>query len=131
MSSDIQFSLSLILVGGKDAEEFRNVRVTPRDPVILGRASKDATKALNPEVSNLWLNSPVISRHHARFSCSNAADGSPVVYIEDLKSSHGTFLVRGEKRCEPGELYKITDGDILRFGAKVTRGAGKFGTPPS
>jgi hypothetical protein len=64
----------------------------------------------------------------------------PYVTVTDLGSSHGTYLIRdqnldaaaaisGGKRCETGTAVKICNGDILRFGSKVTRGTGTFGPP--
>ena len=58
----------------------------------------------------IWLDSPGISRHHARLT----VDGSHVV-LEDLGSKNGTHL-RGQLVTEP---LDVADGDELRFGSTV------------
>ena len=56
----------------------------------------------------VWLDSPTVSRHHARIRINGRA-----AIIEDLGSKNGTFL-RGERLATPSEL---TDGDELRLGS--------------
>lgn len=56
----------------------------------------------------IWLDSPGISRHHARLT----VDGTHVV-VEDLRSKNGTHL-RGHLLTEPLE---VADGDEIRFGS--------------
>lgn len=56
----------------------------------------------------VWLESPTISRHHARI-CVTGADAT----IEDLGSKNGTYL-RGERVTASSPL---TDGDDLRLGS--------------
>ena len=56
----------------------------------------------------VWLESPTISRHHARISVSGEA-----ATIEDLGSKNGTFL-RGARLDAPASL---ADGDEIRLGS--------------
>jgi DNA-binding winged helix-turn-helix (wHTH) protein len=56
----------------------------------------------------VWLDSPGISRHHARLTI----DGGHVV-VEDLGSKNGTHL-RGQLLTQPLE---VADGDEIRFGS--------------
>lgn len=56
----------------------------------------------------VWLESPTVSRHHARIHVSGQT-----ATIEDLGSKNGTFL-RGERLAAPSAL---TDGDELRLGS--------------
>jgi DNA-binding winged helix-turn-helix (wHTH) protein len=56
----------------------------------------------------VWLDSPGISRHHARIT----VDGNRVT-VEDLGSKNGTH-VRGDLVTEPTAL---ADGDEIRFGS--------------
>jgi DNA-binding winged helix-turn-helix (wHTH) protein len=56
----------------------------------------------------VWLESPTISRHHARIRVAGAA-----ATIEDLGSKNGTFL-RGQRLAGPSPL---TDGDDLTLGS--------------
>ena len=56
----------------------------------------------------VWLESPTVSRHHARIHVSGQ-----IATIEDLGSKNGTFL-RGERLAAPSALV---DGDELRLGS--------------
>jgi DNA-binding winged helix-turn-helix (wHTH) protein len=56
----------------------------------------------------VWLESPTISRHHARIRVSDDS-----ATIEDLGSKNGTYL-RGERLAEPSALQ---DGDEIRLGS--------------
>lgn len=108
---------------------------------MIGRASKTEQKQLLPAVDNGWIRNPVISRHHAVLTLepSEAVGTHPntlshpdtdppaiqkadVVYIQDKKSSHGTY-VNGENI----QLTKrpLQDGDKIRFGSEVMRGEGE------
>jgi DNA-binding winged helix-turn-helix (wHTH) protein len=69
---------------------------------ILGR---DADAAV-------WLDSPTVSRRHARISISGG-----VATIEDLGSTNGTY-VRGHSLTNPAELV---DGDEIRLGSVVVK----------
>jgi hypothetical protein len=65
------FQLCFCLLHGDEELEFRSVTLSAETPsLILGRSSKDESKALLPAAGNLWLTSPVISRSHARFALS-------------------------------------------------------------
>ena len=56
----------------------------------------------------VWLDSPTISRHHARIHVDGAA-----ATLEDLASKNGTYL-RGERVTSPSAL---ADGDEIRLGS--------------
>ena len=56
----------------------------------------------------VWLDSPGISRHHARMTIDRDR-----VTVEDLGSKNGTYL-RGDPVTEPTAL---ADGDEIRFGS--------------
>jgi DNA-binding winged helix-turn-helix (wHTH) protein len=56
----------------------------------------------------VWLESPTISRHHARIRVAGAE-----ATIEDLGSKNGTYL-RGERLVSP---LPLTDGDEIRLGS--------------
>jgi len=60
----------------------------------------------------VWLESPTISRHHARITVAGVA-----ATIEDLGSKNGTF-VRGARLDAPAPL---TDGDEIRLGSMPIR----------
>lgn len=60
----------------------------------------------------VWLESPSVSRHHARIRVSGT-DAT----IEDLGSKNGTYL-RGERLATPSPL---TDGDEIRLGSVLVK----------
>jgi len=60
----------------------------------------------------VWLESPSVSRHHARIRVRGTA-----ATIEDLASKNGTYL-RGERLAKPSPL---TDGDEIRLGSVLVK----------
>jgi hypothetical protein len=68
-----------------------------RAPFELGRTRE----------ADVFLRDPEVSRRHARFEAFNG-----VVYVEDLKSSNGTFL-NGRRVTE---AIEIRDGDEIDVG---------------
>ena len=86
----------------------------------MGRASKTEQKQLVPAFDNAWIRNPVISRTHAEITMTESL-GMSQIYIEDKKSSHGTF-VNGKKIQEK---LVLKSGDRLQFGSDVQRGDGK------
>ncbi|KAL8937356.1 MAG: hypothetical protein Q9216_004462 [Gyalolechia sp. 2 TL-2023] len=101
-----------------DADDFtRSITLTLfGDPVIIGRASKTASKGLVPLPENAWFHSPIISREHGKLFL--AAMGE--VHIQDSASTHGTWI--GKRRLASKESSKISNGDIVTFGTNVTSG---------
>jgi DNA-binding winged helix-turn-helix (wHTH) protein len=96
--------------------EFGQVAL-PEGEHLLGRAGDVA----------VWLESPTISRHHARVFVQGEAAA-----VEDLDSKNGTFL-RGERLAARAQL---ADGDELRLGSvavtfRMTGGAGSTVTRTS
>lgn len=57
---------------------------------------------------SVWLESPTVSRHHARIRVSGAD-----VTVEDLQSKNGTYL-RGDRVTTP---VALADGDQIRLGS--------------
>jgi len=60
----------------------------------------------------VWLESPSVSRHHARIRISGTA-----VTIEDLGSKNGTYM-RGDRLATRSPL---SDGDEIRLGSVVVK----------
>lgn len=67
-----------------------------RTPFELGRTRE----------AEVFLHDPEVSRRHARFETQNG-----VVYLEDLKSSNGTFL-NGRRLAEPLEVRAGDEIDV-------------------
>jgi hypothetical protein len=67
-----------------------------RTPFELGRTRE----------AEIFLRDPEVSRRHVRFEAQNG-----VVYIEDLKSSNGTFL-NGRRLAEPLEVRAGDEIDV-------------------
>jgi len=67
-----------------------------RTPFELGRTRE----------AEVFLRDPEVSRRHARFETQNG-----VVYLEDLKSSNGTFL-NGRRLAEPLEVRAGDEIDV-------------------
>ncbi|KAI4128373.1 MAG: hypothetical protein LQ338_002775 [Usnochroma carphineum] len=84
--------------------------------VIIGRASKTATKGLVAGPGNAWFDSPIMSRSHGKLFVNSAG----TIHIQDSSSTHGTFL--GPKRLAPNKPYALSNGDIITFGMTVTSG---------
>jgi DNA-binding winged helix-turn-helix (wHTH) protein len=61
---------------------------------------------------SVWLESPTVSRHHARIRVSGAE-----ATVEDLGSKNGTHL-RGRRLTEPASL---ADGDEISVGSVVVK----------
>jgi hypothetical protein len=68
-----------------------------RTPFELGRSRE----------AEVFLRDPEVSRRHARFEGQNG-----VIYVEDLKSSNGTFL-NGRR---VGEAIEVRQGDEIDVG---------------
>ncbi|KAJ4350394.1 uncharacterized protein N0V89_009015 [Didymosphaeria variabile] len=109
-----------------DEYNTRTFKLRPGDVVHIGRASKNAAK---PELmigpGNAYIDSPTISREHAVLTAT--APPAACVYVTDKGSMHGT-MVNGNK-LEPQKAQRLNNGDILQFGANVTREQRRFHEP--
>jgi len=113
------FRIVLRCVGDLETMDAREFDLPVGSSFPIGRSSKNATKPeLLPAVHNAFINSPVISREHAKLT-ANTSTGLPQVYIEDVGSMHGT-LVNGE-RLVPNTPKQLAFGDLLQFGVDVNR----------
>ncbi|PVH93191.1 hypothetical protein DM02DRAFT_733272 [Periconia macrospinosa] len=95
----------------------RQLSLFPNKPFTIGRASTNSMKPnLMTAADNAYIDSPVISRDHAFLTLRLCP---PSVQITDSASMHGT-MVNGVK-LKPHRPRKLNDGDLLQFGADVTR----------
>jgi pSer/pThr/pTyr-binding forkhead associated (FHA) protein len=75
-----------------------------------------------PEPTNGFFDAKVLSRNHAELTFDNQT-----VFIQDLKSSNGTF-VNGVRLSEEGVLSPTKDlqsGDVIEFGVDIKDEDGK------
>lgn len=112
---------------GHDGLE-RHLSLYPNTPFTIGRASTNTAKPnLMTAADNAYMDSPVISRDHAFLTLRLSPLG---VNITDSASMHGT-MVNGV-RLKPHRPKELNDGDLLQFGADVTRNERAFPlAPPS
>ncbi|OTB00862.1 hypothetical protein M426DRAFT_26208 [Hypoxylon sp. CI-4A] len=111
----------------------RQFTLSRKSPHIrIGRASKVPSKGFVSLTDNAWFDSPVMSRQHAEIYLDY--DSTPkVVFLKDIGSLHGTFHTpfNGagvESRLEKFKPVKLSNGDVLRFGANIFRASETF--PP-
>ena len=85
----MQVDLEILERGVRRAQSFRT-------PFELGRTRE----------AEMFLRDPEVSRRHARLEAQNG-----VVFLEDLKSSNGTFL-NGRRLTEPLEIRPGDEIDV-------------------
>ncbi|KAL7814071.1 hypothetical protein V8C26DRAFT_429998 [Trichoderma gracile] len=68
--------------------------------------------------SNGWMESAVMSRHHATLLFDPQAQR---VFIKDVGSLHGTFY--NDTRLQKHQSQALKDGDVLQFGIAIARGS--------
>ncbi|KAF1962439.1 hypothetical protein CC80DRAFT_542747 [Byssothecium circinans] len=116
------FHVTLRAADGFDEFHERKLTMHPGERIIIGRASRNLQKPeLMTAPNNAFIDSPVISRAHAALTVQPTP---PAVYIADNGSMHGT-LVNGD-RLEAHRALKLESGDLLQFGADVTRDTDHF-----
>ncbi|BDD60200.1 hypothetical protein MPDQ_002800 [Monascus purpureus] len=122
--SDRQAVVTLHPLFFPDDLPFRSLTfASDSDQISIGRSSKREAKNLVPAHHNAWFDSRVMSRNHATLSISPA---NKCVYIRDGGSLHGTWV--NDQKVPIHQDVAIHSGDVLTFGAEVTRGAETF--PP-
>ncbi|ROW00786.1 hypothetical protein VMCG_06493 [Cytospora schulzeri] len=106
----------------------RRILLTESQPrVHIGRSSNRTTLGLLPTLGNGWIDSPVMSRHHAEIEAdlhrqaSTALDSvlQYVIKIRDAGSMHGTFL--NKEKVGSDEAKPLAAGDEITFGMPVYR----------
>ncbi|MCJ1307710.1 hypothetical protein MMC25_001358 [Agyrium rufum] len=101
----------------------RTFTLNPDKPfMLIGRASKTASKGLFAEDDNCWFDSPVMSRDHAKITIDE--NKSQFLMLQDCKSTHGTCI--DDVRVDPGQEYSLKSGNTITFGQKVQNGASTF-----
>ena len=135
----IPVTIKLTPLGHDEGQNYRVIKLSDKEKVKVGRASKNENKGLLAASDNAWFDYPILSRTHAMFTASSSLRVSTIqlrrrlvgttkirsqeIYVQDCESTHGTFL--GKQKLEVGVEYAVVDGEIITFGQKVTSGAGK------
>lgn len=138
--SSTELQVTLNLEKGDDSLNSRNITFKADGGSLqIGRASKTERKQLVPAGDNMWISNPVISREHAVLSVEKDAlvevclSDEPlcfyadyaqqlVVFLEDYRSSHGTFVNKVDIKTKGKAQLK--SGDVVQFGDHVLRGTG-------
>ncbi|KAJ3274221.1 hypothetical protein HDV01_003294 [Terramyces sp. JEL0728] len=118
MSADNRQAI-VILSPINDSFVEKRIVVKQNAPQKIGRKLSAKT---SPEPGNGYFDAKVLSRVHAELSFSKNS-----VWIQDLKSSNGTF-VNGERLSEEGmlsALKPLRSGDLLEFGVDIKDDEGK------
>ncbi|KAJ5735241.1 uncharacterized protein N7483_000366 [Penicillium malachiteum] len=98
--SGLQVTVTLTPLG-PEIPLTRTLVLTPaKSAIIIGRSSKRGLKHRSPDSANGWYE-------------------SRIVYIDDLGSTHGTWI--NNTRLPFGDPSALTTGDIVRFGVDVER----------
>jgi FHA domain len=134
-------AITLDLVSGADTHPKRSFELAPDSSMPIGRASHDPSKRLVAGNDNCWLSSQVVSRSHARVSyrqvdnvslpLSNSGDRGLTrpqdykVVIEDVGSTHGTYVGVNTTQVTKGDQQVLEQGDTIQFGLKMTRENGE------
>ncbi|KAF2439460.1 hypothetical protein P171DRAFT_123038 [Karstenula rhodostoma CBS 690.94] len=118
MAASEAIEITLRCLDKLDEHTIRTFTLRPSTAVQIGRASKNAAK---PELmvgpANAFIDSPTISREHAVLTATPPP--AACVYVTDKASMHGT-MINGNK-LEPQKPQRLNNGDVLQFGANVTR----------
>ncbi|KAH7093737.1 hypothetical protein FB567DRAFT_588159 [Paraphoma chrysanthemicola] len=118
-SNRLVFRVVLRDAEGYEGLDSRTIHLPIGSTFPIGRASRNSTKQdLAPAANNAYIDSPVISREHAKLS-AHAETGTPHVYVTDCRSMHGT-MVNGQ-RLTPHVPTQLSAGDLLQFGVDVNR----------
>ncbi|EEB09259.1 FHA domain-containing protein Far10 [Schizosaccharomyces japonicus yFS275] len=93
----------------------KKVQLEPSQSVKVGRRTNEYS---TPQTNNLFFDSKVLSRHHAKIWFDKNTMG---VYVRDVKSSNGTFLngTRLSAENRSSAPYRLNSGDILDFGVDI------------
>ncbi|KAJ6020720.1 hypothetical protein N7540_006224 [Penicillium herquei] len=98
--SGLQVTVTLTPLG-PEIPLTRTLVLTPaKSAIIIGRSSKRGLKHRSPDSANGWYE-------------------SRIVYIDDLGSTHGTWI--NNTRLPFGDPSPLTTGDVVRFGVDVER----------
>lgn len=112
---------SLILARGPELQGQKEFGVDSDQIRISGHQTEESTD------QHKFLGGRIVSRTHARIVWKLKEDDfKPRLYIEDLKSTHGTFLrYKGhteQTKLVPNQDYPIKDADSIIIGRKVEKG---------
>lgn len=99
----------------------RKLKLLPNSSLLIARSSRSNSKQLIAAADNLVLDSPIVSREHARLTTDSDCT---TLFIEDLGSMHGTRV--NYVQLGKHVAYQLKCGDKLQIGNEVIRGEGAF-----
>ena len=124
----------------KNEAHDRHITLNESKPSIeIGRSSNNPLKGLEASTENAMIDSPIMSRSHARFSMTKrpvkvwkGLKYSPPmvtkymqgVELEDLGSTHGTYIAG--RRLASYAPYQMGSGDDIQFGCEVVNGESSY-----
>jgi pSer/pThr/pTyr-binding forkhead associated (FHA) protein len=115
--------LTLRSIDGQDPLGERVIRLGPGDHIPVGRSSKNQSKGIMARKDNAYIDSPVVSREHAVFTAELSRYDTPMVFLKDKGSMHGTKV--NSMPLKSNEKYTLRNGDELEIGSHVVRDRGK------
>ncbi|KAJ9657820.1 hypothetical protein H2201_008033 [Coniosporium apollinis] len=102
----------------------RKLKLLPDSSLLIARSSRSNSKQLIAAADNLVLDSPIVSREHARLTTDSDCT---TLFIEDLGSMHGTRV--NYVQLGKHVAYQLKCGDKLQIGNEVIRGEESFSPP--
>lgn len=119
-------AIHVTLTSTRDPEDVRHLALPPGTPCLIGRASKTKGEVHQASRNNALFDRPVVSRQHAELCGHPWSAKADQVTIVDYGSMHGTKV--NNKPLVRGRPMALRNGDVIKFGEKVTRGEGMNGT---
>ncbi|KAF5269599.1 hypothetical protein FQR65_LT05938 [Abscondita terminalis] len=103
-------SAKAILICRPNSHPFQERTLTLDQPVKVGRSVARARAT----ATNAIFDCKVLSRHHAVLWFDNGK-----FYLQDTKSSNGTFVNNNKLSSSDSEPHEVCSGDIVQFGVDV------------
>ncbi|KAF5293593.1 hypothetical protein FQA39_LY03078 [Lamprigera yunnana] len=103
-------SAKAVLICRPNSHPFQERTLTLDQPVKVGRSVARARAS----ATNAIFDCKVLSRHHAVLWFDNGK-----FYLQDTKSSNGTFVNNNKLSSSDSESHEVCSGDIVQFGVDV------------
>jgi hypothetical protein len=97
----------------------RHIKLRAGCTVTIGRTSKRSPD-FTADMTNARFDNPVMSRDHALLT----VDDESTVYLEDLKSLHGTTI--NDHQLPSKRRHRVSFGDYVQFGKPIIHGTDTY-----